>query len=268
MRTASLLLLTISVGAASSAQAQGSLHGMIGAGAATAPRYVGAEDYRTRPFPFIQLEYRERIVAGVLPSGLGFGIGAKIHSGETMGLQVGIAQSNRRRQRDGDALAGMGDRPSTATAGAGLQLRRGWLAAMANVAVGLDGDAGSVADVSLGASRQFGPRWVGSASTGAIVADGRNMRYEFGVTDGQAARRQALIDGGDTRLRAGDGAAYTPEAGLKQVQSSLSLAWAMTERTRVLMFAQSATLSDEAARSSVVRDRTSVSSGMAMVYAF
>jgi outer membrane scaffolding protein for murein synthesis (MipA/OmpV family) len=254
--------------AASTAHGQQALHGTIGMGAATMPRYVGAEDSHIRPFPFIQLEYRDRAFAGVLPSGLGFGVGTHLVKREGFGLQVAISQANQRKERFGDALAGMGDRKAPATAGAAMTIRRGFLAATANAAAGLDGDVGSYGDVSLEASHAFGTRLMASVSTGVTVADERNMRYEFGVTEAQAATRQGLIDDGDTRLRDGDGEAYAPSAGLKQSIASASLAYAMSDRTRVLVFAQGSRLSDEATRSSLVRRRDGTSGGMAVVWGF
>jgi outer membrane protein len=250
------------------AHGQDAIHGAIGLGVASAPKYSGAEDYRTMPFPFIQLEYRGRAFAGVLPSGLGFGVGAHLHRSEAFGLQVAVAQSNTRKEHYGDALAGMGDQASSATAGAGLTVKQGWVTMTANVALGLDGDVGTVGDVSVAASRTLGSRWLASVSTGVTAADSRNMTFQYGVSQEQAAQRQALIDAGDARLRMGDGEAYAPSAGLREMMASASLAYAMTGRTRMLVFAQGSRLSDEAARSSLVRERNAASGGMALVWGF
>jgi outer membrane scaffolding protein for murein synthesis (MipA/OmpV family) len=266
LASASIAGLAIAL-AAGSAHAQ-QLHGVIGMGAATAPRYAGAEDYRTRPFPFIQLEYGSHAFAGVLPSGLGFGVGSHLVRNETFGLQVAVSQANQRKEHYGDALAGMGDRNAPATAGAAMSIHRGWVTATANGAIGLKDEDGSTGDLSLAASHGIGTRWTASVSTGATIADRKNMEYEFGISSEQAATRQALIAEGDTRLRDGDGEAYAPSAGLKQVLASASLAYAMSDRTRVMVFAQGARLSDEAAGSSLVRRRDSASGGMAVVWGF
>ena len=265
--SAALLSLGFAV-AGTTAHGQAGLHGAIGVGGVTAPRYMGAEDYRTRPFPYIQLQYGERAFAGVLPSGLGFGIGAHLHRGEAVGLQVALSQANARKERYGDALAGMGDQTASATAGVGMSIRQGVVTLSASAATGLDREVGSMGDVSIATSHAIGNRWTSGVSTGATLADRRNMQFDFGVSEEEAARRQALIDAGDTRLRAGDGAAYSPSAGLKQMSASASLGYAVTERTRLMVFAQGTRLSNEAARSSLVRDRDAVSGGMALVYGF
>jgi outer membrane scaffolding protein for murein synthesis (MipA/OmpV family) len=127
---------------------------------------------------------------------------------------------------------------------------------------------GTYGTVGVSAQRQLAARWVGGLSTGATVADRKNMAFEFGVTPEQSVRRRALIAGGDLRLKPGDGATYTPGAGLRQVQGSATLAYLLTQRTRAMLFAQGTRLSSEAARSPIVRQRTSAATGVALGYAF
>ncbi len=272
MRTVPFILVAMSA-VAGVAQAQtsgssGAWSGMVGVGAAMAPRYTGGEEYRVRPVPYVQVEFRNRLFAGVLPSGTGIGLGSYLHRGESLSWTAELAASSSRDERYGEALAGMGDRSGSASVASGLHLAKGFLAADANVAVGLDRDEGSQGTLSIGAQKMFAGRWMAGISTGATVADSRNMRFDFGVTPEQAARRQALIEAGDDRLDAGDGSAYSPGGGLKQVSAGASVGYAVSARSRLMLFAQRSRLSNDAARSSIVRERESTTGGLALMYGF
>ena len=272
MRSVSFLLVAVSaIAGVAQAQTNDSTRpwsGMVGVGAVVAPRYTGGDEYRVRPIPFVQVEFRNRLFAGVLPSGSGVGLGSYLRRGEHFAWTAELAASNSRDERYGDALAGMGNRGGSANVASGLRLSKGILSAGANVALGLDSDEGSQGTFSLAANGMFAGRWMAGISTGATVADSRNMTYDFGITADQAGRRQALIDAGDARLRSGDGAAYSPRGGLKQVNAGASLGYAVSTRSRLVLFAQRARLSNEAAQSSIVRERESTTGGMVLMYGF
>ena len=65
-----------------------------------------------------------------------------------------------------------------------------------------------------------------------------------------------------------DVAAYAPSAGLKDVNASATLAWLLTPRSRVVLFAQGTRLSDEASRSPIVQSRSGTIAGLAIGYGF
>ena len=272
MRSVSFLLVAVSaVAGVAQAQSNGPSRpwtGMVGLGAMVAPRYSGGDDYRVRPIPFIQVEFRNRVFAGVLPSGTGVGLGSYLHRGDNVAWTAELAASNSRDERYGDALAGMGDRSGSAIVASGLRLSKGIVSAGANVAIGLDSDEGSLGTFSLAANHMFAGRWMAGISTGATVADSRNMTFDFGITPDQASRRQALIDAGDARLRSGDGAAYSPRGGLKQMNAGATVGYAVSARSRLVLFAQRARLSNEAAQSSIVRERESTTGGLVLMYGF
>lgn len=251
------------------AQAQGrSWSGTVGTGAVAAPKYAGGEDYRTIPIPYIQLQYRDRITLGVLPSGLGAGIGANLVRSQSFTWDAALSGVGGRRERYGAALAGMGDQKGTGTAATSVAYSTGHLTTGASVAAGLAEGSGVTGTVNAGIQRQLFSRWLAGVSAAATFADADNMAYDFGVTDEQAARRRSLIGRNDARLRSGDDRAFRPGSGLKQTVSSASLGYALSDRTRLMAFAQTTWLSDEAARSSIVRDRTSTSGGAMIVYGF
>ena len=245
-----------------------SVSGVIGFGVATLPRYAGSSEYRTLPMPVVQLEYKGRLYLGGSQSGVGGGIGAYVVRGPAVSWQVELSGAEARPEGRGDALAGMGRRSAASYAGTAVVYRTGFMAATAGVAFGLGNDQGSYGTVGLSTERPLARRWVGGLSTGATLADSRNMAFEFGVTDEQSARRRVLIAGGDARLDVGDGNSYSPKAGLKDVRGSASLAYLLTDRSRAIAFAQATRLSNEAARSPLVRDRNGGAAGMALAYSF
>ncbi|HKG91825.1 MAG TPA: MipA/OmpV family protein [Gemmatimonadaceae bacterium] len=272
MRSASISSFAALIVSAAAAQAQGvspgSWSGAVGSGAITAPKYAGADESRVLPIPYIQLVYKERISLGMLPSGTGAGIGISLLRGQSVSWDASLSGTGGRRERWGDALAGMGNQKVAATAGSGISYTRGPFSTAANVVMGLAQHAGNTGTASLALQAPITQRWIAGVSTGATFADRDNMAFDFGITDAQAEGRQSLIARGDARLRSEDGRAYRPDAGLKQTQTSASLSYLLSQRGRLVGFVQSASLSNEAARSSVVRDRSSASGGMMVVYGF
>jgi outer membrane scaffolding protein for murein synthesis (MipA/OmpV family) len=162
----------------------------------------------------------------------------------------------------------MGKRSAASFASTGVAYRLAFVQATAGVAVGLGKDEGSYGTVGVGTELPLARRWVGGVSTGVTVADAKHMAFDFGVTSAQSATRRALLAAGDPRLRGIDVGAYTPGAGLKEARGAASLAYLLSERSRVQLFAQATRLSGEAARSPLVRSRTGVVTGAAFGYGF
>ena len=242
--------------------------GLVGVGVGAMPKYVGSDEYRVLPLPIVQLEYRGRFYLGGSQSGTGAGIGAYVVRTPSLSVDVGLSGSESRPESRGDALAGMGKRSASSFASAGAAYRRGIVMATAGLSVGLGKDEGSIGTLGLGSELPIARRWIAGVSTGVSFADARNMAFDFGVTNAQSAARQALHDAGDPRLDGIDVAAYSPDAGLKEARGAASLAYLLTDRSRVMLFAQGTRLSSEAARSPLVRSRTGVVSGVALAYGF
>jgi outer membrane protein len=125
-------------------------------------------------------------------------------------------------------------------------------------------DAGFAGTARIGVTRPFGRRLLVGAGLGATFADGWQMRREFGVSEGEASRRQALIDAGDARLEPDEGPAYRPEGGLRHIGASVSLMYLLSPRWSLIGFGGVDRLSDEAADSPLVRSREQVSGGLGL----
>ena len=245
-----------------------SLSGIVGAGVAAVPKYPGSDEYRMLPVPVVQLEYRGRAYLGGSKTSMMPGVGVYLVRTPALTWDVGLSGDIARPESRGDALAGMGRRSAASFATTGVAYRLGFAMAIAGVGVGLGNDEGSYGSVGVGTELPLARRWVGGISTGVTFADARNMAFEFGVTSEQSATRQTLRAAGDPRLRGIDVSAYAPGAGLKDVRGTASLAYLLTQRSRVQLFAQGTRLSGEAARSPLVRARTGVVTGAVFAYAF
>jgi outer membrane protein len=92
------------------------------------------------------------------------------------------------------------------------------------------------------------------------------MRREFGVTQAEAARRQALIDAGDDRLEADEGVAYRPHGGLRHIRASLSLGYPLSTRWSVIGFGVLDRLIGQAAGSPLVRDKEQFAGALGVAY--
>jgi MipA family protein len=266
------LAAIVSLGAVAPCAAQQSsgrsFTGVVGLAVVAVPEYSGSEETRVLPVPLVQVEYRNRLYIGGSQGGASAGIGAFLLRRPTVTWDVGLTGSIARDEDRGDALAGMGKREAAAYAATGLSYRMAFVQASANAAVGLAEEQGSFARIGLGAEVPVAGRLTAGLSTGATFANARHMAFEYGVTAEQSARRQALLDAGDPRLDGIDVAAYAPSGGLKELNVGASLAWMLTSRTRLVMFARGSRLSDEAAASPIVRSRTETVTGAAIGLGF
>ena len=242
--------------------------GFVGLGVATLPRYAGSDEYRVLPLPLAQIEYRGRVYLGGSQTGVGAGLGVHLVRTRSLRWDVGFSGSESRPEKRGDALAGMGNRSAASFASTSVSYRAGLVIATVGTAVGLGGDEGTIGTVAIASERQFARRWIVGGSTGITVADAEHMAFDFGVTPGQSTARRALATAGDARMRGVDARAYAPRSGLKQVQGSTTLGYAVTARTRAVLLAQGTYLGREAARSPLTRARTGLTTGVALAYGF
>jgi outer membrane scaffolding protein for murein synthesis (MipA/OmpV family) len=226
------------------------------------PGYLGSNRYRVRTVPILQLEFKERAYLGASTSGIGGGLGVYMLRKPNMSLAAELSSAGKRRESYGDGLAGMGSRDGGTYVGTNASYRVRATTLGAGVAVGLGNDEGSTAAFTTDTKKNLGRRWIAGLSTGATFSDAQNMAFDFGVSPVQAARRQTLIESGDSRLSATEGGTYAPKGGLKQAQVSTSLGFLITKRTTAMAFATGTRLGSEAADSPLTRKRNGVMAGM------
>jgi outer membrane scaffolding protein for murein synthesis (MipA/OmpV family) len=239
----------------------------VGAMVFVYPSYPGSAEYRVVPFPLANVSFRDRVYLGPSSTGIGFALGAyPIHSSHVR-LAVEIGGQDSRPASRADALAGMENRDAVATAGVGLSYRNGGFEGIVAVSQGLNDGAGLIQTTRVVYTRFLGKVMLGIAA-GAALADGKQMRREFGITDAEAARRQALIDAGDGRLEPDDAPAYSPDGGLRHLGAGVSLIYPVSPRWSLVGLAGMEWLADEAAQSPLVRRREQFAGGVGVGYRF
>ena len=237
----------------------------VGAMALTTPKYPGSNEYRILPFPGFNVTYRERFYLGPSASGLGFALGAYAIRTSQISVALELGGQDSRPALRADALAGLEDRDAVLTAGAGLTWRAGPIGGSVAVSRGVNDGAGVLGTTRLWISRNLGRAFL-TLGTGVAVADANQMRREFGVTSGEADRRQELIDSGDPRLEPDDGSAYQPDAALRHVGVALSLGYPISRRWSLMGFGGVEWLGNEAAASPLVRRREQFLGGIGLWY--
>ena len=262
----SILLLAPALAVAQESNPSKGWTSSIGVATVAMPGYVGSNRYRVRVVPVVQLEVKDRVYFGSSSSGIGGGLGVYVVRKSSFMWSTELASSGKRRENLGDGLAGMGTRTGGNFIGNNISYRVDALTISAGAAVGLGKNEGSNASVNIDTKKRFGSRWIGGVSTGATFANADNMAFDFGITSAQAGKRQALIAAGDSRLSVGEGAAYAPNGGLKQVQASTSLGFLITRRATAMAFASGTRLGREAADSPLTRKRNGLTGGLGIVY--
>jgi MipA family protein len=235
----------------------------VGAVTQVVPRYSGSDQYRVMPFPMAQVTFRNRVYLGPSATSLGGALGGYLIRTSSFDFSAEVGFGDERPASRADALAGMEDRDMVVSAGGGLRFRAGPLEATLGGSRGFNDGAGTLGTARVTLSGMFG-RLIASGGLGAVVADERQMRREFGVTQAEAARRQILIDAGDDRLGPDDGRAYRPAGGLRSVAASASLVYVISPRWSLIGFGRIDRLSDEAVASPLVRRRVQYSGGVGL----
>ena len=237
----------------------------VGAMAFVYPSYPGSDEYRVVPFPLVDARFRDRVYLGPSTTGIGFALGAYPLQSSHWRVAVEVGGQDNRPADRADALAGMEDRDMVATGGVSLSYRSGPFEGSVAVSQGLNDGAGLIQTTRLTYFRPVGKVILGLAA-GAALANGKQMRREFGITDAEAARRQGLVDTG--RLEPGDAEAYSPDGGLRHLGLGGTLIYPVASRWSVVGLAGVEWLADEAANSPLVRQREQFAGGLGVGYRF
>jgi MipA family protein len=238
-----------------------------GAMAFTYPRYPGSDEYRVVPFPLVNASFRDRVYLGPSTTGIGFALGAYPIQTPHVRLAVEVGGQDSRPASRADALVGMEDRDAVATGGVSLSYRTGPWEGILAVSYGINDGAGLIQTTRLVYSRPLGKVFF-SAAVGAALADGKQMRREFGITDAEAARRQALIDAGDGRLEPDEAQPYRPDGGLRHLGTGITLVYPVATRWSLVGLAGVEWLGDVPASSGLVRRREQFAGGLGVGYRF
>jgi outer membrane scaffolding protein for murein synthesis (MipA/OmpV family) len=236
----------------------------LGAAAFVFPRYPGSDEYRVVPFPMVQVTFRNRVFLGPSTTGWGFALGAHAISTRRLRLTVELGAQDSRPTSRADALAGLENRDGVGTVGGSLSYRTGPFEGSVGIVRGLNDGAGVLGTARLSHYRSLGRRLMMTVSAGVALADAKQMRREFGISEIESIRRRALIAAGDTRLKPDDGNPYRPGGGLRQLGATISLMYALSPRWFLIGLGGLERLSDNVADSPLVRRREQLWTGIGL----
>jgi outer membrane scaffolding protein for murein synthesis (MipA/OmpV family) len=266
VRTA-LVVIGAIIPAVAQAQSPGGppfVTGQIGAIVLNLPSYPGSDERWTIPVPFVDLRFARRLYLGDGLGGLSAGAGVYLVETGGFSWSADLALTSDRPEDRADALAGLGDRGFGVFAGSTLAYRVGPVEAFATAAVGLEDRMGSMGVLGLSAAQQVGGRWFGQAGGAAVFGDCANLRWDFGVSEAQAARRSELLGNGAPDLRPEDGVPFTPRCGLRELRTTAALGYALSPRLSLFGSATGVRLERGAAASPLTRERTSWEAGLGL----
>ncbi len=239
----------------------------LGAIGLVLPEYPGSDELRVLPLPLVDITWKDRVYLGPSAGGVGGGIGFFPLRGHRMKLATELVLLDSRSPGRADALAGTESQDLLFAVGGALTYTAGPVALTVGAHQGINDGGGARGFSSVALAGMTG-RFIITATLTATAADARQMRREFGVSNTEAARRDALIAAGDPRLRADEGGAYRPGTGLRSVGPALSLVRLLSPHWGITGFGGLDYLVGDAARSPLVRRRAVVGGGLGIGYRF
>lgn len=232
------------------------------------PKYPGSEERDSGIAPFGTIDYKGLVGLGGSRGVDGFGLYVRPYRTEKLTLGLLAVQSDRRKEDDAKALAGMGDRRSCLYVGVEASLQLGLLRTSAELLKGGRDGAGWMGALEVGSSIPLGGRVELGATLTGIWGDANHQAWEFGITPAQAAERARLIGAGNTYLNGRDARPYRPSSGLGQVKTGVSLGWQVTEHWMANASVTYLQLVNEAADSPLTRKKDQMSTSAAVMYKF
>jgi outer membrane scaffolding protein for murein synthesis (MipA/OmpV family) len=204
-----------------------------GAMVLTLPAYPGSKAMRSQPFPIFNGEWKGRITFGASRFGVGGGAAYNLFHAEGWKASLGMEGVESRVETMADSLAGMGSRPATLFASAGVAWRTGPLELMAGLRHGFRQEVGGGAVFRASLTLPLGRRWLVEARVAGSAFERDQMNYEYGINAEQADRRHALVLAGDPRLQPGEDRQFQAAGGWALLQSSLAIGYAVSEHWRL-----------------------------------
>lgn len=197
------------------------------------PAYPGSSQFRSLPFPILNGEWEKRVSFGASRFGVGGSAAYNVFKVEGWTGTLGVEGYEPRPERMANALAGMGNRPATTFAAAGLAWRTGPFGLEAGLRKGFRAEAGGGAVLRTTLAIPLGRRWLLEARVAGGAYDRTQMAYEYGINADQAGRRHQLILAGDPRLTQGEDQGFATSGGWALLQSSVAVGYALTDHWRL-----------------------------------
>lgn len=229
----------------------GSGEGRVGLAAIAGHQYLGSDERRWSLFPAIDCRWANGWFAGV-----GNGVGYKFNSDPQWQYGVRLAADFGRKESHSSVLQGLGDIRARPEAGAFLNWRAPHdFTLTSSVRYGAGNDRhGLLIDVGVRHGLQLATQWRLGTSLSATYANRNYMQGYFGITPEQSvASGYAVSEAG---------------AGLRDVRAGVSLTHFITRDWAATLAVSASSLQGDAKDSVIVRERTPVTSVLALGYRF
>jgi outer membrane protein len=234
-RFAVLLAMPVVAAWAAPAQAQDDDHITLGVGAAVAPTYQGADDYRVLPIPAIDIK------KGWFFANLRNGIGIAPIDTET--VTVGASAVFMQGYRRQDVPAGIDKLSDGVGARLFANIRASGFVATLGVVKGLSGGTeGVIGDASLSYPIELSSRFKLTPTVGTTWANRKHNDGYFGVTPAES------LASGLPQFTAG--------SGFKDVSAALTASYRLTDRITLSATASATSLLDSVKDSPIVIHKT------------
>jgi outer membrane scaffolding protein for murein synthesis (MipA/OmpV family) len=225
--------------------------GYAGVGVIGGMQYQGSDEHRTAILPTVEYQWATGWFAGVVNGvGYNFSKNPALQYGGRLTLDIGREEIRSSR------LKGMGNIDTKAEVGGffnyafmpGVMLTSSLRTGSGNE------NNGTLLDVGLGYSTKLNDQWGFSTGAGLTWANDAYMQSYFGVSVAQAKTSGYRV--------------YTPGSALRDARVRVELSYQFDPKVSITLSVASATLSDQAKLSPLVRKTDTVTGLLALVYAF
>ncbi len=244
-----LLLLPLTTVNAQGRPPAGDWQVSIGAIGLYLPKYTGSDEYEFRPFPSLDVTWRDRIFLNARQ-----GLGAYLYRDKKLRLGASVGYSFGRDQNDSVDLTGLGDIDGGASANLFARWNLGKISFDVRYEQQISGaDTGAQIHASLGYTHRLGPTILRPALTVNWGSDAYMQDY-FGISPKQAANSGLPT--------------YAAEAGFKSAGGRLTIIHPLDRSWAVTLLANYDLLLSAAADSPLVKAENHCFAALGIVYAF
>jgi MipA family protein len=232
------------------ARAEAGWTATVGAGLEESARYPGASTDRMHPVPLVSLDYGGRLFIGPL----GIGVAALRWNGFRAGPVLGFERG--RNESDDPRLAGLGDIPTSITAGVFAGYAYGPLAISATARQAVSHSSNGLSGLLQVDWRCAFPgvRTLVTAGPDLEFGDGNFERAWFGVSPNQSFTSGLPV--------------YAPRGGINRVGLHAAVTHRVSRHILLRFFARLSDITGDAAESPIVERRSQISVGAGIAYHF
>ena len=234
MKTMKLAVPLVALCADGAAVAQVPDHVTIGLAGVAVPDFQGAKDYRTLPFPLLDIK------KGRFFANLNNGIG--LNAIDTGSFQIGGGVTFVRGYRGRDVPRGIGRLKNTAGARLFASTNLSGFSATLGATKSTGATKGTTADLRIAYAMPMGARFSITPAVATSWADSKYMRGYFGVNAAQAAASGLPF--------------YRPKSGFKDVTGSVTANYRIGQRWNLTGMVGVSRLVDDAADAPIVERRS------------